>query len=104
MTGMNVDIGHDGHFQFPALFPDQAELAAVELDDSVVEAMWIDVVVKEELLDSLGPPVGAAEQEGAAFAPATGATFQSIDARVPDARAANHPRRLAESCAQQRWK
>src|SRR5690349_17756717 len=39
MTGMDVNVGHDGHFQLPALFPYQAELAAIEFDDAVVEAM-----------------------------------------------------------------
>ncbi len=104
MTGMDVHIGHDTHFQSATFCPDQAELATVELDDAIGEAIWIDVVVVEEVLDSSSTSVGVAEKEGTALAPASGSPFQFLDALVPDAWATNQLRGPAESRAQQRWK
>jgi invasion protein IalB len=88
---MDVDVGDHGHFQVAALSPDHAELAAVEFDDAVVEAVRINVVVKEELPDSPGSPVSVAKQERAAFAPSAGAAMQLINAGIPDLRVADQP-------------
>jgi hypothetical protein len=101
---VDVDVGDHGHLQLAAFFPNQAELGTIELDNSVVETMRVDVIVKEELLDSAGPTVGTAKQERAALALTTGAESEFINTRIPNPRAADQPRRPAESCAQQRWK
>jgi hypothetical protein len=92
---VDVDIGDDGHLQLATFLPNHAEPGTIELDDSVVETVRIDVVVKEKLLDSSGPAVGAAKQERAAFTPITGAASEFINTRIPNPRAADQPRRPA---------
>jgi hypothetical protein len=99
-TRMNMHIGHNRHFQLAALLPYKPEPSAVELDNAVLEACRINIVVIEELPYPPNPALCASEKKGAAFAHPPSAPHQLIDAITPDMLIAEQPRRLAECRAQ----
>jgi hypothetical protein len=95
-TRMHMHVGHNSHFQLAALLPYKPEPSAVELDNAVLEAGRINIVVIQELPNPPNPALCASEKKGAAFAHSSRAPHQLIDAITPDMRIAEKPRRLAE--------
>lgn len=67
-TGMNMDIRDEAHAELLAFVMHQVKQAPVKLNDSVVEAMRVDVVVIEKLADNAGIVFDISEQERATFA------------------------------------
>jgi hypothetical protein len=99
-TRMHMHIGNYYQVQFAALFPHKPEPSAVELNNAVLEARWIDIVVIQKFLYPPNPALNAAEKKGSAFACPPCALHQLINTIIPGSRIAEQPRLLAESYAQ----
>jgi hypothetical protein len=103
-TGMDVNIGYNSQVRVTAYLPYDAKFASVKFNDSIREAVRINVVVIKELVDTTHPPLNSSEKKSAAFAMSSGAASKFVDAPVPDTRIARKLRRRSDCLAPKRLK
>ena len=87
-TGMDVNIGYNSQVRVTAYLPYDAKFASVKFNDSIREAVRINVVVIKELVDTTHTPLNSSEKKSAAFAMSSGAASKLVDTPVPDTRIA----------------
>ena len=46
---MNMDIGHDSQTTCFAKFPEFPEVSSVEADYAGIKAMWIEIIIQDEI-------------------------------------------------------
>lgn len=103
-SGMNVHVCDNHQVCLAALLPNRTELLAVEFDDAVREAVWIDIVVKEKLPNSADSAVSSSKEKCSTFAPSSRPVSEFVNTLIPHSRAADYPRPPAGCCVQQRSK
>jgi len=72
---VHVNVCNDGEFPLLADFPKRPEMGAIKLNDAGVEAVGIDVVVKDKIHHSHAPAHPEPKQEGTAFPSSTAAAL-----------------------------
>jgi hypothetical protein len=103
VPGVNMDIGDYRSVRLPTTLPYRSQLGAVEFDNSVRKTGRIHIIVEEEVFHSAHTTFGAAEKERATLS-STSPPPKLVNPAMPKVRVADKPRRLAQRCAQERWK
>lgn len=101
---VDMNIGHYQLIRFATSLPHGPKLAAVELNDAVCETRRIHIVIEEEVFHPPNTTGSSAEQEGTTLSPTGRTSPEFVDPATPGGRVTDQPRRLAQGCAQERWK
>jgi len=87
-AGMHVHVRDQAQTQFSAFSVYQMQEAAVKFDDAVIEAMRVDVVVKEKFSDNANVLFDVAKQKSAALTSPIRTPPQFCNTFTPDPRVA----------------
>ncbi len=101
ITRMNVDIGDNGPTSSPTMQPEIAKPTAIDFDNAAPQGTRIDVVVKDELLDSTCLAPGA-QKKSAALDPPASTSPKFCDASAPNLCVTKNFRRRPEDAARER--
>jgi hypothetical protein len=104
VTGMHMHIRNDRHPPGATFRPNCTELAAIEFDKAIRKAIRINIIIEQKMFDPPRRALNTPQQKAAALAVPVRPPPQLVDTFVPDPRAANQFRRVAERCTQQHWK
>lgn len=104
VSGVNVHIGDYHLVRLTTPLPHGSQLRAIEFDDAVGEARGIHIIIEEEVFHSTHTTCRAAEKERATLSSTGCAPPKVVYPAMPKGRVADQPRRLAQGCAQERWR
>lgn len=104
MSGVNVYIGYYHLARLTTPLPDGSQHCAIEFDDVVGKAPGIHIIIEEEVFHSTRTISKSAQKKGATLSSTGCAPPKVVHPAMPKGRVADQPRRLAQGCAQERWK